>query len=223
MTSRFIANMERILWLYALPYDPLYPVVCFDERPCFLIGDTVEPLSMQSGQVRKEHYAYEKKGSCALLAAIEPLTGKRLALVQPRRTKKEFSLFCQTLAEAYRQAHKIRLVLDNLNTHDISAFYENLPAEQAFALAQRYEFYFTPKAASWLNMIEIEFSALARLCLNRRIPTIEKLESEVMAIIADRNRKRIKINWQFSIDLCREKFNARYSVVNVANSKFNSV
>jgi transposase len=223
MTSRFIANMERILWLYALPYDPLYPVVCFDERPCFLIGDTVEPLSMQSGQVRKEHYAYEKKGSCALLAAIEPLTGKRLALVQPRRTKKEFTWFCQTLAEAYPQAHKIRLVLDNLNTHDISAFYENLPAEQAFALAQRYEFYFTPKAASWLNMIEIEFSALARLCLNRRIPTIEKLESEVMAIIADRNRKRIKINWQFSIDLCREKFNARYSVVNVANSKFNNV
>ena len=215
--------MEQILWLYALPYDPLYPVVCFDERPCFLIGDTVEPISMQSGQIRKEHYAYEKKGSCALLASIEPLTGRRLALVQPRRTKKEFTLFCQTLAAAYPEAIKIRLVLDNLNTHDFSAFYENLPADQAFALAQRYEFYFTPKAASWLNMIEIEFSALARLCLNRRIPTMEKLESEVMAIIADRARKRIKINWQFSIELCREKFNARYSVVNVANSIFSNV
>ena len=215
--------MEQILWLYALPYDPFYPVICFDERPCFLIGDTVEPLSMQSGQIRKEQYAYEKKGSCALLAAIEPLTGKRLALVQPRRTKKEFALFCQALAAAYPKANKIRLVLDNLNTHDISAFYENLPADRAFALAQRYEFHFTPKAASWLNMIEIEFSALARLCLNRRIPTIEKLESEVMAIIADRNRKRIKINWQFSIELCREKFNARYLVVNVANSKFKNI
>ena len=85
--------MEQILWLYALPYDPFYPVMCFDERPCFLIGDTVDPLAMQSGKVRKEHYAYEKHGSCALLAAIEPLTGNRLAQVQSRRTKKELSLF----------------------------------------------------------------------------------------------------------------------------------
>jgi transposase len=212
--------MERILWLYALPYDPLYPVVCFDERPCFLIGDAVEPIAMSTGQVRKEHYAYEKNGSCALLAAIEPLTGFRLAQVQPRRTKKEFALFCQALAAAYPRALKIRLVLDNLNTHDTSAFYENLPADEAFALAQRFEFFFTPKSASWLNMIEIEFSALARLSLHRRIPTIEKLESEIMAIISDRVNKRIKIHWQFSIEKCREKLNARYSVVNDGNSKF---
>lgn len=220
ITGRFIANMEQILWLYALPYDPLYPVVCFDERPCFLIGDIVEPLAMQNGQVRKEHYAYSKHGSCALLAAIEPLTGNRLAQVHDRRTKKEFTLFCQSLAAIYPEAKKIRLVLDNLNTHNFSAFYENLPADEAFALAQRFEFFFTPKSASWLNMIEIEFSALARLCLNRRIPTIEKLESEVLTIIAERKRKQIKINWQFSIDACREKLNARYSVVNDANSKF---
>jgi transposase len=212
--------MERILWLYALPYDPLYPVVCFDERPCFLIGDAVEPIAMSTGQVRKEHYAYEKNGSCALLAAIEPLTGFRLAQVQPRRTKKEFALFCQALAAAYPRALKIRLVLDNLNTHDTSAFYENLPADEAFALAQRFEFFFTPKSASWLNMIEIEFSALARLSLHRRIPTIEKLESEIMAIISDRVNKRIKIHWQFSIEKCREKLNARYLVVNDGNSKF---
>jgi len=223
MTSRFLARMEQILWLYALTYDPLYPVICFDERPCFLIGDVVEPVAMQSGQVRKEHYAYEKHGSCALLAAIEPLTGKRLAQVHARRTKKEFALFCQALAAAYPEAIKIRLVLDNLNTHDISAFYENLPADEAFALAQRFEFFFTPKSASWLNMIEIEFSALARLCLNRRIPSIETLESEVMAIIADRAQKRIKIQWQFSIEACREKLNARYSSVNDTNSKFKKV
>jgi len=220
MTSRFIAKMEQILWLYALPYDPLYPVICFDERPCFLIGDVVEPLAMQSGRVRKEHYAYEKHGSCALLAAIEPLTGNRLAQVQARRTKREFTLFCQALAAVYPEAKKIRVVLDNLNTHDTSAFYENLPADEALALAQRFDFFFTPKSASWLNMIEIEFSALARLCLNRRIPTIEKLTSEVMAIIADRARKRIRIHWQFSIEVCREKLNARYSVVNDANYKF---
>lgn len=175
---------------------------------------------MQSGLVRKEHYAYEKNGSCTLFAAIEPLTGNRLAQVHSQRTKREFTLFCQALAAAYPDAKKIRVVLDNLNTHDTSAFYENLPADEALALAQRFDFFFTPKSASWLNMIEIEFSALARQCLNRRIPTIEKLESEVKAIIADRNRKRIKINWQFSINTCREKLNARYSVVNDANAKF---
>ena len=223
MTSRFIAKMENILWLYALPYDPLYPVLCYDERPCFLIGDALDPIAMGSGKVRKEHYAYEKNGSCALLAAIEPLTGNRVAQVRPQRTKKEFALFCQAVAAAYPDAIKIRLVLDNLNTHDISAFYENLPADEAFAMAQRFEFHFTPKSASWLNMIEIEFSALARLCLNRRIPTIEKLETEVMALIADRTAKRIKINWQFSIQDCRKKLNARYSVVNSANSKFKNV
>jgi hypothetical protein len=219
MTSRFLAQMERILWLYGLVYDPHYPVVCFDERPCFLIGDRVEPIAMQTGKLRKEHYTYEKNGSCNLLAAIEPLTGLRLAQVHDHRTKKEFTLFCLALAAAYPEAVKIRLVLDNLNTHDISAFYENLPADEAFALAQRFEFYFTPKSASWLNMIEIEFSALTRLCLNQRIPTRKKLEAEIMAIIADRNRKEVKIKWQFSIGDCRDKLNARYAVVNDANAK----
>ena len=215
LDSRFIARMEQILALYQLPYDPQYPVICFDERPCFLIGDLVDPFVLQSGKVRKEHYAYEKLGSCALLAAIEPLTGRRLAQVHPRRTKREFSLFCQELADAYPQAVKIRLVLDNLNTHDKSAFYENLPAAEA--LAQRFEFIFTPKSASWLNMIELEFSALARLCLNRRIPTIEKLEAEVMALITERDRKRITFNWQFSVQSARKKLNSRYSAVNPAN------
>lgn len=215
--------MERILWLYALSYDPDYPVVCFDERPCFLIGDKVDPIVMQEGKVRKEHYAYEKNGSCTLFAAIEPLTGNRLGQVHRYRTRKEFTLFCQTLAATYPDAKKIRLVLDNLNTHNSGAFYAHLPADEAFALAQRFDFWFTPKSASWLNMIEIEFSALARLCLHRRIPTMEKLESEILALIDDRRQKQIKINWQFSIETCREKLNARYSVVNDANSKFKEV
>jgi hypothetical protein len=215
--------MERILWLYALAYDPDYPVVCFDERPCFLIGDKVDPIVMQEGKVRKEHYAYEKNGSCTLFAAIEPLTGNRLGQVHRYRTRKEFTLFCQALAATYPDAKKIRLVLDNLNTHNSGAFYAHLPADEAFALAQRFDFWFTPKSASWLNMIEIEFSALARLCLHRRIPTMEKLESEILALIDDRRQKQIKINWQFSIETCREKLNARYSVVNDANSKFKEV
>jgi hypothetical protein len=208
--AQFIARMEHILWLYALPYDPLYPVICFDERPCFLIGELVEPLALQSGQVRKEHYAYEKNGSCALLAAIEPLTGKRVAQVHPQRTKKEYTLFCQALATAWPKAKKIRLVQDNLNTHNASSFYENLPADEAFALAQRFEFNYTPKSASWLNMIEIEFSAVARQCLKRRIPTIEQLENEVLAIIKERNDKQIKIDWQFSIEVARNKMNTHY-------------
>jgi hypothetical protein len=212
--------MERLLWLYALPYDPHYPVVCFDERPCFLIGDKVAPLPLQSGQVYKEHYAYEKLGACTLLAAIEPLTGQRLALVLPQRRKKEYTQFCQALAAAYPNALKIRLVQDNLNTHNASAFYENLPAAEAFALAQRFEFYYTPKAASWLNMIEIEFAALSRQCLDRRIPTIEQLEKEVLALVKERVEKKIKINWQFSLEAARTKLNRHYQQVNADNAKY---
>jgi len=212
--------MERLLWLYALPYDPRYPVICFDERPCFLIGDAVAPLTMRSGQVCKEHYAYEKLGSCALLAAIEPLTGQRLALVLPQRTKKEYTQFCQALAAAYPNALKIRLVQDNLNTHNTSSFYEHLPAEEAFALAQRFEFYYTPKAASWLNMIEIEFSALSRECLDRRIPTLERLAKEVLALVKERAEKKLKINWQFSLEKARTKLNRHYQQVNADNAKY---
>lgn len=220
MNAHFLARMEQILTLYALPYDPHYPVVCFDERPCFLIGDQIEPLAMQTGQVRKEHYAYEKNGSCALLAAIEPLTGCRLAQVHKRRTKKEYTLFCQALAAEFPQAIKIRLVQDNLNTHDTSAFYENLPADEAQALADRFEFDFTPKSASWLNMIEIEFSALARLCLARRIPTQEQLEQEILALVNERKAQKIKIAWQFSVQSARAKLNSHYVKVQSDNLKF---
>lgn len=220
LDSRFLARMETILVLYALPYDPDYPVVCFDERPCFLIGDEVEPLALQSGQVRKEHYAYEKLGSCALLAAIEPLTGRRVAQVHPQRTKREYALFFQALADRFPQAKKIRVVQDNLNTHDTGAFYEYFPADQALALADRFEFFFTPKSASWLNMIEVEFSALARLCLNRRIPTLERLEKEILALIAQRDAAHIQIHWQFSIQTARSKLNSHYVKVQPDNQKF---
>jgi DDE superfamily endonuclease len=212
--------MERILALYARPYAPAYPVVCFDERPCFLIGDLEEPFVLQTGRLRKEHYAYEKLGSCALLVAIEPLTGHRIAEVYPQRTMKEFTLFCQQIAAAFPEAIQIQLVVDNLNTHNPSAFYQHLPADKALALAERFNFVYTPKSASWLNMIEIEFSALARLCLNRRIPTLAFLRTEVLALIRERHDQRIRINWQFSIQSARQKLNSHYSVVNDANSKF---
>lgn len=206
--------------MYNLPYDEQYPVVCFDERPCFLIGEEVEALSMQSAKVAKQHYAYVKNGSCALLAAIEPLTGKRVATVYERRTKKEYTLFMKELADTYAKAEKIRLVQDNLNTHNASSFYEHLSAEEAFALAQRFEFYYTSKAASWLNMIEIEFSALVKQCLDRRIPSQEKLSEQVQAIIKERNDKQLKIHWQFSIQKARQKLSTAYQKVNPINEKY---
>lgn len=207
------------MWLYAQPYDPAYPVVCFDERPCFLIGDTLLPRPMRKGEIAKEHYEYEKLGSCVLLAAIEPLTGRRVGHVEQRRTKREFTRFCQQLAATYSDASKIRLVVDNLNTHNASSFYEHLRAEEAFALTQRFEFHYTPKGASWLNMIECEFSVISRQCLNRRIATIERLRSEVLALLEERSAKAITIHWQFSIQAARSKFNRHYTRVNQANQK----
>jgi len=218
--AAFLARLEQILALYALPDDPAYPVVCFDERPCFLIGDTLLPRPMRKGEIRKQHYEYEKLGSCALLAAIEPLTGRRLGQVHERRTKQEFTLFCQALAAAYPNATKIRLVLDNLNTHNASSFYEHLCADEAFALTQRFEFEYTPKGASWLNMIECEFSAVSRQSLDRRIATIEQLRSEALALLHERSAKAIKINWQFSIQAARSKLNSHYSRVNATNQQY---
>jgi len=220
VTARFLARLEIILRLYLLPYDEAYPVLCFDERPCFLIGDIIEGLEMQPGQVAKQNYAYSKHGSCCVLAAIEPLTGKRFAQVRAQRKKKEFALFIKQLCTLYPNAERIKIVLDNLNTHGYAAFYETFDAQTAAELTQKIEFIFTPKSASWLNMIEIEFSALSRQCLNRRIPCMKKLESEVLTFFKERSRKGIKINWQFTQEQARQKLNRRYAEVNSLNSKY---
>jgi hypothetical protein len=220
INAAFLARLEQILALYALPYDPTQPLICFDERPCFLIGDTLTPRPMRKGEIAKQHYEYEKLGSCALLAAVEPLTGRRLGQVHQRRTKREFTEFCQALSAAYPEATRIRLVLDNLNTHNASSFYEHLRAEEAYALSTRFEFIYTPKSASWLNMIECEFSVISRQCLDRRIATIEHLRSEVLALLEARSAKAIKIHWQFSIQAARSKLNSHYTRVNAANEKY---
>jgi transposase len=221
MDSTFIARMEQVLAIYRKAYDERFPVVCYDERPCFLIGEIVKGFEMKSGQVARQHYAYEKNGSCNLLMTIEPLTGKRIGDVFDRRRKREFALHLKRVAEAFPKAEKIIVILDNLNTHNASSFYEVFSAEEAFALSQKFEFVYTPKSASWLNMIEIEFSAISRLCLNRRIPSKEELECEVMSIIKDREEKEIKIDWQFSIEKARRKLNRHYEEVNEENSKYN--
>ena len=212
--------MELILRLYLLPYNPKNPVVCFDERPCFLIGDTVQGLDMKSGSPKKEQYSYTKHGSCSVLAMIEPKRGKRLAHVRRYRRKKEFAKFMKNLAELYPEADEITVVLDNLNTHYKSAFYEEFDAETAAALSDKFVFVFTPKKASWLNIIEIEFSALSRQCLNRRIPSINTLREEVFAYFKERNDKEIKIEWQFSRQKARVVLNKHYSKVNSDNQKY---
>ena len=213
--------MEEVPDVYAQPYEEQYPVVCFDERPCFLIEDTITPLPTQEGKIAKEHYSYKKSaGSCALLAAMEPLAGKRITKVYEHRTKAEYTQFMQHLSESYAHARKIIVVQDNLNTHQTASFYDQLPADHARALAERFEFHYTPKGASWLNMIEIEFSALSKQCLSRTIPTKESLEQQLKAIVEERNDKGIKINWQFSIQSARTKLNSKYAKVNTDNLKF---
>lgn len=202
--------MEQILALYSRPYDPKRPVVCFDERPCFLIGDLVVPLPMQSKKPKREDYHYSKHGSCALLMAFEPHTGRRWAKVYPRRTAKEYSAFMQYLEKQFPEAEQIQLVQDNLNTHQGGSFYAHLPPEDAFTLSQRFEMHFTPKGASWLNMIELEFSVLSKQCLDRRIPNQQQLEREVLAWTHARNAKRITVNWQFSISAARDKLGRHY-------------
>lgn len=216
----FISLMENILRLYRLPYDERYPVLCFDERPCFLIGDVVKGLELKSGQVYKQHYEYEKNGSCCLLLAIEPLTGKRIAMVYDQRRKIEYAQFMQIVAAHFPKAIKIRLIQDNLNTHNASSFYEYFDAQTAYDLSQKFEFHYTPKKASWLNAAEIEFSAIARACLKRRIPTKQMLEQQVLDCVKERQKKQIKISWQFSLTDARKKLNKHYVKVNPVNEKY---
>lgn len=220
INALFLFRMERILDVYARPYNPKNPVICYDERPCFLIGELVKGIEMKADQVKKEHYAYEKNGSCSLLETIEPLTGKRIADVFDQRRKIEFAKYFQKVASQYPEAEKITVILDNLNTHNESSFYEAFSAEEAKRLSDKFEFIYTPPKASWLNMIEIEFSAVSRLCLDRRIPSKEELEKQVLAIAKERSEKAIKINWQFSIETARTKLNRHYKKVNQENEKY---
>lgn len=203
--------METLLHLYQQPYDPHRPLWCFDERPCQLIGDTLVPLPMASGKPVRQNYEYERQGVCSVLLAVQPHTGQRFVQVRAQRTAKDYAAFMAALVAAHAPATgQVVLVQDNLNTHAPTAFYVTFPPAQAFALMQRMAMHFTPKKASWLNMAEIELSILAKQCLDRRIPTIERLDEEVTAWVAQRNAKRATIHWQFTVDLAREKFKRFY-------------
>jgi hypothetical protein len=197
--------MEDILHLYNLPLDETRPVVCFDELPVQLLGEVVAPLPMKVGQPTRFDYEYERGGCAALLVAFEPVSGKRLVETSKQRTKGDYCRFMQRVAASFSQAEKIVLVQDNLNTHNASSFYENLPPAQAFSLAQAFEMHYTPKKGSWLNMAEVELSALSRICLSRRLATIGELDQQVQAIVKERNGLKVKVEWQFSIAQAREK------------------
>ena len=205
--------MEKVLDTYARPYDPLRPVVCFDERPCFLIGDVIVPLPMTAGQSKREDYTYSKNGSCVVLMAFEPHTGKRWVKVREQRTAKEYTEFMAELEQAFVGVERITLVQDNLNTHHGGSFYKNLEVEEAHRLTNRFEWVYTPKHASWLNMIEIEFSVLSKQCLDRRIGEQAQLEKEVQAWVAERNRLGMKVDWQFSRTTARDKLARHYKSI----------
>ena len=209
--------MEEVLHLYSLPYDAAYPVVCFDERPCLLHGEVVEPLPMEPGTLRREDYEYERKGTCCLLVAFEPLTGFRLVEVSPQRTASDYTRFMQKLAGHYGEALGLRLVQDNLNTHTAGSFYKTLAASEAFALAQRFEVHYTPKKASWLNMAELELSVIVRQCLGRRIASQEEMAEEVGQLVKERNEQRATVQWQFTPALAREKLERHYQRVRCKN------
>ena len=205
--------MEQVLDTYERPYDARRPVVCFDERPCQLLGDVLVPIPMKPGRVECQDYHYERNGTCAVLMAVEPLDGHRIVKVTERKTKKDYAVFMKGLALQYSDAVKIVLIQDNLNTHNPSSFYEVFDAPEAFALSQRFEMAYTPKKASWLNMAEIELSALSKQCLDRRIAQRSILAKEVTAWVAKRNRLQTKITWQFTKSKAREKLNRAYETI----------
>ena len=191
--------MEDVPALYHESYDPLYPTVCFDEMSYQLLDHARPPLPIESGRPARVDYEYKRNGTCNLFGFFEPHRGWRHIKVTDRRTKLDVAECLRELVEEhYPHAKKIRVVLDNLNVHTLWTLYERYPAEQARRIASRLEFHHTPAHASWLNMIEIEFSALARQCLSRRLVDTDTLSREIAAWETARNAAQVKVNWRFT-------------------------
>lgn len=208
--GRFVAHMEMVLDVYKRALDPRRPVVCMDESPKQLIAETKIPISASPGKPAKHDYEYKRCGVCNIFLACEPLAGKRLVKITNTKTKQDWALFLKDIAEQYQGAEKITLVMDNLNTHGPGSLYETFPPDHAKALWDRFEFVFTPKHGSWLNMAEIELNALIGQCLNRRIDDIEIVKKESAAWQEARNNKGAKVNWQFRTENARIKLNKLY-------------
>ncbi len=215
LTPTFLWQMENILGIYALPYDPTRPWWCFDERPCQLIGDTLVPLPIEPGKPHRRDYEsgarWARHGVCSVLLAVQPHTGLSFVQVRDQRTALDYAEFMAALVKAHGPAvGQIVLVQDNLNTHTPAAFYQAFPPEVAFALRQQLDMHYTPKKASWLNMAEIQLSVLSKQCLKRRIPTVADLTREVYTWTHRRNQQPVPIHWQFTPQMARIKFKRFY-------------
>ena len=208
-----MAAMEDILDLYAEPYDPQRPVVCFDETSTQLLSGARPPIPAKPGRPGREDYEYVRGGTRNLFLACEPLAGWRHVAVTEWRTIEDFARQMRWLAdEAYPDVPVVRLVLDNLNTHRKGSLYRTFPAEEARRIARRLEFHYTPKHGSWLNMAEIGFSVFSRSCLRQRLPGGESLCREVQALERERNQAQARINWRFGIQDARAKLHRLYPI-----------
>jgi DDE superfamily endonuclease len=226
--------MERILHIYELPYNLLYPVICFDEKPCALYGDVTPPILAQpaefdqegkvrkAGRPKKIDCEYQRNGACSVLLAVEPLTAWRMVEAYDDRKATTFATFFKEISLQFPDALKIRIVMDNLNTHAYSSFYKLLSAQEAFDLMQKFEFYYTPVKGSWLNMAEIELSAFSRICLDRRLDSIEKMNTEIQQLVKERMDNNVIINWQFTNHKARVTFNRHYNIINPKNEIISS-
>lgn len=211
VSPEFLWRMEDVLDLYAEPFDPARPWVCFDERPCQLLDDVREPIPMRPGRAKRTDYEYKRKGSSNLFVLLQPQKGWRHLEATGQRRAKDFAHQMKALVdEHFPDAEVIRVVLDNLNIHGGGALYETFPPEEARRIVRRLEFHYTPKHGSWLNMAEIELSVLSRQCLDRRIPDIDTLRREVAEWEAERNRQRVTINWRFTTTDARTRLSRLY-------------
>jgi len=210
----FVAAMEDVLEVYALPYDPRRPQVCFDEGGKQLIGDVRPPLPVRPGNPRCEDYEYQRNGTANLFMVFEPLAGVRRVEVTERRTNQDFARMMRRLVdEWYPQAEKVVLVMVNLSTHTPAALYEAFEPSEARRLVEKLEWHYTPKHGSWLNVAEMELSVLARQCLDRRIPDLEALRREVAAWEQKRNAAVVRVDWQFTTADARVKLKRLYPTI----------
>jgi len=210
-SGEFVARMEDVLEVYHRPFDERRPLVCIDEVPVQLVGETRLPLPAAPGRPPRYDYEYVRNGTANLFLAFEPLLGWRAVEVTQRRTARDFAEFLRWLVEElHADARKVVLVTDNLNTHTPGCLYEAFEPARARAIAERLEWHYTPKHGSWLNMAEIELRVLSRQCLDRRMECREEMAGEVGAWQDERNEREVKVQWQFTTADARIKLRKLY-------------
>lgn len=212
ITPEYRKRMYNILDLYKEEYNPLKPVLGIDEKPKQLIEDSRKPIALKRGKFAKQDYEYIRRGNANIFMGVEPKGGKRHTEVTDQRTKKDFALYMKYLVDVkYPDVKVLRIVVDNLNTHNESSFYETFDVREAKRILKKIEFHYTPTHASWLNVAEIEIGIMDRECTNRRIKDKEILTSEVKAWEKRRNKKRKKINWTFTKEKAHKKLAKYYT------------